>query len=98
MFPDQIPTELQRYGTFKKSILMAIDNLLSPFEDLEPSAQWTGCKRMWERIANVYSKCDLTFGSDKLVAISVPARRFQACVQTEYVGGMWLTYFSEQLL
>jgi hypothetical protein len=98
MFPDQIPTLLQQYGTFKNSISIATHNLPSPFKDLEPSTQWTEYKHMWERIVNAYSKCDLTFGSDKLVAISGLARRFKACVQAEYVGGMWLTHFLEQLL
>lgn len=48
--------------------------------------------KSWERIATEYSRRQLTFGSDKLIAMIGMAKFFKSLMPTEiYVVGLWLS-------
>ena len=46
-------------------------------------------KRLWTRIVESYMSCDLTYSSDKLVAISGLASKLQKVTKTSYLAGLW---------
>jgi hypothetical protein len=55
--------------------------------------------QQWRDILDNYTNRHLTFGSDKLVAISALARRFQkANLESEYLAGLWSQDLAAQLL
>ena len=43
----------------------------------------------WLKLVNDYSKCDMTRGSDKLVALSGIAKIFKDTYEQEYLAGLW---------
>jgi hypothetical protein len=45
---------------------------------------------LWAQILRAYSKCDLTFPSDKLPALQGLVNRFKTVAQSPYVFGHWL--------
>lgn len=60
------------------------------------------CKRgklehMWHQIVNIYSAANLTFGRDKLVALSGVARLAHSDTSGEYLAGLWRNRIEEQL-
>ena len=53
---------------------------------------------IWSRIVEIYSKTDLTFAKDKLVALSGIARKMSGLIGDEYIAGLWSKYLPSQLL
>lgn len=51
----------------------------------------------WSAVVEAYSSTDLTFPSDKLMALSGVASEFLAHVDDEYVAGMWRRHLEAQL-
>lgn len=51
----------------------------------------------WIQLVAKYSSCDLTFSSDKLVAIAGLARDLSSHIATPYYAGLWLKGFMHQL-
>lgn len=52
----------------------------------------------WYRFVGKYTSCELTYPSDKLVAISSIARGFHSNAHDEYVAGMWRRHLEIQLV
>lgn len=53
---------------------------------------------LWPKIVKLYSRCQLTFGKDKLVAISGIAKSiYDQNVQDSYVAGLWRQDIEQQL-
>ncbi|KAH8886048.1 HET-domain-containing protein [Thozetella sp. PMI_491] len=54
----------------------------------------------WERIVETYTGCNLTFGGDKLIALSGIASRIGSSLmaQDKYIAGMWRRDLEGQLL
>lgn len=52
----------------------------------------------WGFVVNFYSQLDLTFGADKLVAISALAQEWAELLQDEYLAGLWKFDLLRQLL
>ncbi|KAK8859801.1 heterokaryon incompatibility protein-domain-containing protein [Apiospora arundinis] len=52
----------------------------------------------WARIVQAYTACDLTFPSDKLVAISGIAKMVRSILNDEYVAGMWRLHLDREIL
>jgi hypothetical protein len=52
----------------------------------------------WDKVVEVYSRCELTFGRDKLVAISGLAEIVRAATCDEYLAGLWKKHLPSQLL
>ncbi|KAK8053568.1 hypothetical protein PG996_012869 [Apiospora saccharicola] len=53
---------------------------------------------LWDEIVEQYSKGQLTFPGDKLVALSGLASRIQKNVQSDYLAGLWRKHLPDQLL
>lgn len=52
----------------------------------------------WKEIVDVYSRCSLTYQSDRLVAISGIAKLFQRSLKADYYAGLWSDGLEYQLL
>ncbi len=62
-------------------------------------SQYYEAHLQWKEIVDNYTNRHLTFGSDKLVAISALARRFQkGNLESEYLAGLWKQDLAIQLL
>ncbi len=53
---------------------------------------------VWYDIVTGYSRCELTRGSDKLVAVSGIAKHMKALLNDTYVLGMWKKFLAGELL
>ncbi|KAM7199009.1 Heterokaryon incompatibility protein (HET) domain containing protein [Rhypophila sp. PSN 637] len=54
-----------------------------------PNAPTFGWRWTWYEMLGTYSTMDLSFQTDKLVAISAMAQRFSGVLQDEYLAGLW---------
>jgi hypothetical protein len=55
--------------------------------------------RIWQNLVTTYSTCDLTFGKDKLVAISGMASYIERNLHlADYFAGLWKYKILDQLL
>ncbi|KAF7918450.1 uncharacterized protein EAE98_009693 [Botrytis deweyae] len=45
--------------------------------------------KQWFKLMETYSECRLTYQTDKLIAISAIARRFETYFNDDYMAGMW---------
>lgn len=61
-----------------------------------PKGDWLA-RKSWPKIVQQYSACNLTFGRDKLVAISALAQLIQNETRDEYIAGMWREDLVHQL-
>jgi hypothetical protein len=52
----------------------------------------------WSAVVIMYSKCDPTFGRDKLIALSGIAREVQKLIHTGYMAGMWENQLPHSLM
>ncbi|KAF4304856.1 hypothetical protein GTA08_BOTSDO14195 [Botryosphaeria dothidea] len=52
----------------------------------------------WKNIVDTYSRTQLSFSNDKLIALSGTARWFSTHTKSKYVAGMWEQYLECQLL
>ncbi|KAK4215464.1 hypothetical protein QBC37DRAFT_472016 [Rhypophila decipiens] len=83
--------------------LMSLDPEDHP-DDLTPAERGLsaapGLKvfKLWEEILRYYSECDLTFVTDKLVAISGLAKRLQPLTGSRYLAGLWEKHLPYHLL
>ncbi|KAJ4249838.1 hypothetical protein NW762_012181 [Fusarium torreyae] len=64
--------------------------------DLPKGDDWLS-RSGWPSIVEQYSSCRLTFGRDKLVAISAIAQLIQRDTPDEYIAGMWKNELAAQL-
>jgi hypothetical protein len=51
----------------------------------------------WSSITDVYTRTELTFPKDKLIALCGIARYFQDKIQDEYIAGLWRTNLEKYL-
>ncbi|KAL0936984.1 heterokaryon incompatibility protein [Colletotrichum truncatum] len=52
----------------------------------------------WDDIVYDYTRCDITFAGDKMVALSAVAKEMALVFGDEYVAGMWRRYLESGLL
>lgn len=52
----------------------------------------------WGRVVELYSKKQLTFSTDRLIACSAIAKIMYVHIMSDYVAGMWRKYLESQLL
>ena len=93
-YPNGVPSSIWNGVNFKElDSLFGRDTRpkpLSPIDRLYPAP---GPHDFWNRIVVEYSKCDLTYESDKLVALAGIARQVQLVTGDDYVAGMWKSQF-----
>ncbi|KAH7119527.1 heterokaryon incompatibility protein-domain-containing protein [Dendryphion nanum] len=49
----------------------------------------TALSKLWVKIVEMYTKCDLTYTTDKLVALSGVAKLMEQALDDEYCAGLW---------
>lgn len=70
-----------------------------PSTDQSPTARATSFLRSWQKIIDAYMECDLTYKSDKMIALSGVAAEFQSLSKDTYLAGLWKDcFFIDQLL
>ncbi|WYZ35132.1 hypothetical protein EsH8_I_001408 [Colletotrichum jinshuiense] len=82
MFPDGLPSVLLPQS--KSDILSALIRDQSRGE-----LGNNHFREAWSYVVAQYSRCDLTFKKDKLVAFGGVAKMIEACTGDEYVAGLW---------
>jgi len=55
-------------------------------------------RTFWKRVVEKFSNCDLTYVTDKLVALSGIASEVQCFMKTEYLAGLWRSHLPYTLL
>jgi len=86
VFPNGIPTHWSD---------KAMDALLeiSPTDDAAKSGRLPmNTFNLWRNLVEKYSRCDLTYPSDKLLAIAGVAKLFQGVTNDKYVAGIWSSH------
>lgn len=53
--------------------------------------------KAWRDLVQTYSHCGLSFGKDKLIAISGLAKVFKSFFDTQYIAGLWRSHLLEGL-
>jgi hypothetical protein len=48
--------------------------------------------RYWDKVVMTYATCDLTFGTDKLIALSGIAHEVQAMIKSDYLASLWSSH------
>lgn len=77
VFPEKVPEHLTTWPWISQ-------NDRAAFLEKKPLAGYS-----WTEIVEQYSRCKLTFGKDKLVAISGVARAMPKNQHSEYLAGLW---------
>lgn len=70
----------------------SIDALLetSPSDAARKSGRFSRDKfNLWNDLVEKYSRCDLTYPSDKLLALAGIAKLFQGATSDSYIAGLW---------
>lgn len=81
----------------KRGEELRIDRLKG-FEDPDKDLPNLGMFELWKRTVEVYSRTELTFSGDKLIALSGIAQDFSEKMKSKYVAGLWETHLESQLL
>jgi hypothetical protein len=89
-FPQGMPLK-QHHMHFE-----ALGNIPSPGQ-VERTAMPQSAFDLWIQIVSGYTKCDLTYAQDKLVALSGLAHLFHERTGDEYLAGLWRSHFCELL-
>ena len=91
-FPGQLPTifERQLVNRFKGVYLPA---------GRSSAASTVSFLKSWQKIIHAYTECDLTYASDKMIALSGVADESRSMSNGMYLAGLWKNrFFTEQLL
>lgn len=70
----------------------------SPFLGLRTVQTCPEVSKIWGDLVDHYSGCALTFGPDKLVAISGIVQEIQRAIADEYLAGMWRSDLAHSLV
>ena len=102
-FPASLPQRMiQEYPRFKSQQSAYDGTRLRCF-----SEDWLGLLKhdkslnsydSWSNIVLEYTRCDLTMGSDKLVAISGVVQMIRRMLKDEYLAGLWRKWLPYHLL
>jgi hypothetical protein len=90
MFPRRVPP-----GLIQGSRSDVADNVL--VAKIPTSANILEFRRSWDEIVAKYTKTDLTFNKDKLVAFAGVAKTIEAARGDTYLAGLWKSTFIYQL-
>ena len=94
-FPDDLPASfVGRPGCNFKTDSASIYSPVREDRDLF-NRRWLN---EWRKIGRAYMISDLTYASDKLVALSGVAEEFRLATDARYLAGLWKPYLAEQLL
>ena len=89
-FPAGLPPSLHNSSNFKEA---------AGALEMSPKANpWPTSFQAWQAIIEEYTRCDLTFEKDKLIAISGVASRMKEHIRCRYLAGLWEHHLLTQLL
>ena len=70
-----------------------------PSTDRSPAASTVSSFKSWHKIIHAYMECNLTYASNKMIALSGVADEFRSTSNGMYLAGLWKNcFFTEQLL
>ncbi|KAK1634704.1 hypothetical protein BDP81DRAFT_492821, partial [Colletotrichum phormii] len=52
----------------------------------------------WSNIVSTYTRCNITFPSDRMIALSAVAKEMKEVLGDDYIAGMWRRYLESELL
>ncbi|KAL8373083.1 hypothetical protein RB599_000342 [Gaeumannomyces hyphopodioides] len=84
------------YGDAQKTDRKRFKELFQHDPDAS-STQVASLYKNWQQIIEIFSRCRLTFPSDKLVALSAVAKHMSVLLQDEYCAGLWRGSLEEGL-
>jgi len=89
-FPAGLPPPLHNSSKFKEA---------AGALEMSPKADpWPTSFQAWQAIIEEYTRCDLTFEKDKLIAISGVASRMKEHFRCRYLAGLWEYHLLTQML
>jgi hypothetical protein len=77
------------HKAFPKRLLDALERLQNDSAD-ERAEACLDFSRMWTKIVSIYTQTELTYLSDKLVAIAGMATMISLKASSNYIAGMWM--------
>jgi len=91
-----------KYSGFRSLSTDLLCEAFGNFSELIPMERRTrGSKydlwQLWRSIINIYTDCDLTYPSDKLVALSGIAKIMEQVLDDEYCAGLWKSRIATEL-
>jgi len=95
-FPKTIPT-IFRHGWVSEDVYirdLVPGKLSSWYRDKEEAMK----DKLWSRVIEAYSKTNLTYPTDKLIALSGIAREAQQLFKSPYAAGLWKCHLPYSLL
>lgn len=98
-FPSGLPLEIEKYTIEplikrKGGQLLRLASGLVPRSLEDPSHPL----ELWNQVVELYSTCQLSFGSDKLIALGGLAAISHHNFSNDYLAGLWQEYLPFQLL
>ena len=85
MFPNGLP----RYSSMSSMRKLDIQTRMLAVSQKSTASLDTAFIRQWQEIVSAYSKCELTYSRDKVVAFAGIAERILSTRADHYVAGMW---------
>ncbi|PNP48641.1 hypothetical protein TGAMA5MH_00332 [Trichoderma gamsii] len=97
-FPDKFPEVLREGDVIFKATFSKLQMTPSRQTALEPATPGTELYDAWGDVLAKYSRCNLTFASDRAVAFAGIAKFFRALVDDNYVVGLWLRNLASEMM
>jgi hypothetical protein len=91
-------TEVQLYWECNEKMACETFQEKLQYDESDNLIQWTGHRDMWASIVHHYTRRNLTYGSDKLVAMSGMAQWVHHQTGDQYLAGLWKNSLKLQLL
>lgn len=97
-FPKTFPEPLLEGDVILKSAFSNLQTLQSPQATLLPATPGTELYTAWGDVLSKYSRCYLTYASDRTVAFSGIAKFFRSLVDDNYIAGLWLQNLASEMM
>ncbi|KAM0445277.1 hypothetical protein ACHAO4_009778 [Trichoderma viride] len=97
-FPDKFPEALLEGGVILKAAFSKLQTTQNQSNTLGPATPGTELYNAWGDVLAKYSRCHLTFASDRAVVFAGIAKFFRALVNDNYVAGLWLRNLASEMM
>lgn len=95
-FPLKLPPAIASSG--RKVMVPQVDGAQMRKARGLPDDSTLNAFSLWNEIVSGYTKCQLTYSTDKLIALSGIAAEMHKHINGEYLAGMWRKHLAYQLL
>lgn len=99
-YPQGIPPDLKPEEVPRDILCYAVHHVGSELSDIysNPTSDPLGeLQRLWRGILERYTRCNLTYTSDKLVALAGLTKVMQQALNDQYCAGLWKSHLVTQL-